>query len=323
MKVLGLSFGRKNGNCDLLLKQALTGAKSTGAEVTYINTCNLKIDRCTGCGACDKVREKGGMSVCLLKDDFPFVEGAMMDADAIIAAAPVYSVAPVGQYKNLCDRMGASHDRSALIRENERRKELGWGEERMLDSKYFKNRPLGLISVGGARTPGWTAMGLSSMHIIGFSNQMIPVDAVDAYGMGDRVHPVFDKEFMERIYCLGKNIGDALKLPKEEVKWMGDNDGTCPVCHCNQLTVRDGVTVECSVCGMVGELQLKEGKIKVEFPKEQWERSRYRLGGLMEHNDEINSMKERFMAKMEKDGDQIPDLVKPLHEIKEMKPRRV
>jgi multimeric flavodoxin WrbA len=319
MKVLGLSFGRKNGNCDMLLKQALLGAQSTGAEVEYINTCNLKIDRCTGCGACDKVREKGGMSVCTKKDDFPFVEDAIMEADAIIAAAPVYSIGPVGQYKNLCDRMGASHDRCALIRENEHRRELGWDENKMIAPKYFKDRPLGLISVGGARTPGWTSLGVSSMHILGFSNQMIPVDAIDAYGMGDRVNPAFDQGFMTRLYQMGTNVGNALKLLREEIKWMGDSEGLCPVCHCNQLTIRKGTTVECTVCGMIGTLSVENGNVQVEYPEEQLQRSRYNLGGLIEHNDEIKSMRSYAMKKMEKDGHMIPGLLEPLSSVKEVK----
>ncbi|MFV0364373.1 MAG: flavodoxin family protein [Suipraeoptans sp.] len=318
MKVLGLSFGRKNGNCDTVLKQALLGAASTGATVEYLNTCNLNIDRCVGCGACDKVREKGGMSVCIFKDDFAYVEDLIMEADAIIAAAPVYSVAPVGQYKNLCDKMGASHDRSALLRENERRASLGWSEDKMIPAKYFKNRPLGLISIGGASTPGWTSMGLSNMHIIGFSNQMIPVDALDAYGMGDRVNPVFDTAFMNRLFTLGENVGNALNLPENEIEWKGD-EGICPVCHCNQLTVRENTTVECSVCGIIGKLSIDNGKIAVSYPEEQIARSRYRLGGLMEHNDEIKGMQSRAVAKMQKDGDKIPALMEPLNVIKEIK----
>lgn len=319
MKVLGLSFGRKNGNCDTVLKQALLGAQATGATVEYINTCNLKIDRCTGCGACDKVRERGGMSVCVQKDDFAFVEDFIMEADAIIAAAPVYSIAPVGQYKNLCDKLGASHDRSALIRENERRRSLGWSEDKMLAPKYFKNRPLGLISVGGARTPGWTSMGLSNMHILGFSNQMIPVDAIDAYGMGDRVNPVFDEEFMTRLYKLGENVGNALNMPKEEIKWKGDTEGICPICHCNQLTVRTKTTVECSVCGIIGNLAVKNDEIVIHYPEDQLKRSRYHIGGLNEHNTEIKDMMTRAVEKMKKDGDKIPALMEPLNTIKEIK----
>jgi len=319
MRILGLSFGRKNGNCDVVVKKALLGAKSTGAEVSYINTCNLKIDRCIGCGACDKVREKGGMSVCTQNDDFPFVEDLIMNADAIIAVAPVYSVAPVGQFKNLCDKMGASHDRSALIRENERRTALGWSEDKLIDAKYFKNRPLGLISVGGAQTPGWTSMGLPNMHLIGFSNLMIPVDAIDAYGMGDRVHPTLDAEFIERVYQLGVNVGEALKMPVEDITWKGDTQGVCPVCHCNQLTVRTNTTVECSVCGIIGNLSIKDNNICVEYPEEQILRSRYRIGGLMEHNTEIKEMMANIPKVLDKFGDSIPTNMIPLNEIEEIK----
>ncbi len=67
MKVLGISFGRKNGNCDIAVKSALLGAEGRGADIAFINTCNLKIDRCTGCGACDKLKEKGKDPVCVIK----------------------------------------------------------------------------------------------------------------------------------------------------------------------------------------------------------------------------------------------------------------
>ena len=54
MKILGLSFGKKNANCDILCKEALYGAKEAfpDAEITFINTQRLHIDRCIGCGAC-------------------------------------------------------------------------------------------------------------------------------------------------------------------------------------------------------------------------------------------------------------------------------
>jgi multimeric flavodoxin WrbA len=319
VKVLGLSFGRKNGNCDIVLKQALLGAKKTGADVEYINTCNLKIDRCTGCGACDKLREKGGMSLCTIKDDFLFVENAIMEADALIVAAPVYVLAPVGQFKNLCDRIGPSHDRGALMRENNRRKDLGWSQDRMIDAKYFKDRPLGLISVGGARTESWTSMGVSGMHLIGFSNQMIPVDAINAYGMGDRVNPAFDQKFMDRLKKLGEHIGSAAGKSRKEIKWMGDEEGICPVCHCDQLTVRKGTTVECTVCGCVGTLKVIDEQITVDYAPEQLERSRYHIGGVIEHSLEIADMMSKVMDKIKKDGDKIPDLLAEQKIIPELK----
>lgn len=76
------------------------------------------------------------------------------------------------------------------------------------------------------------------------------------------------------------------------MQWHGDKEGVCPICHCDQLTVRDGTTVECSVCGSIGTLEVLDGKIHVIYPQKQLERSRYRPGGDMEHCLEIKSFVE-------------------------------
>ena len=57
MKILGLSFGKKNANCDILTKEALYGAREAypDAEIKFINTQRLNIGRCIGCGACHDV----------------------------------------------------------------------------------------------------------------------------------------------------------------------------------------------------------------------------------------------------------------------------
>mgnify|MGYP002623909674 CR=1 FL=1 len=55
MNILGLSFGKKNANCDIVCKEALYGAREAfpDADIRFINTQRLKIDRCLGCGACE------------------------------------------------------------------------------------------------------------------------------------------------------------------------------------------------------------------------------------------------------------------------------
>ena len=92
MKVLGLSFGKKNANTDILVKEALYGAKAAvpDAEIKFINTQRLTIDRCIGCGACSTALEKGKDNDCIIKDDFQMVEEAIREADAIILGADVY-----------------------------------------------------------------------------------------------------------------------------------------------------------------------------------------------------------------------------------------
>ncbi len=53
-KVLGVSFGTKNGNNDCICKEALMGAVEEGCEVEFIRAQDLDIRHCTGCIACVK-----------------------------------------------------------------------------------------------------------------------------------------------------------------------------------------------------------------------------------------------------------------------------
>ena len=57
IKVLGLNFGRINGECKKYLNIALEEAKAAGAETEIIDTVTKKINRCIGCGACSRMPE--------------------------------------------------------------------------------------------------------------------------------------------------------------------------------------------------------------------------------------------------------------------------
>ena len=128
MKVLGISFGRKNQRSDVLVKEALFAAKAAGADVQFINTVALNIGHCRACDYCSRQRDKGEVEIhCCMKDDYHILEEACLEADGIIIAAPVYAVGIVGQFKNFVDRFGPSHDRAALIEENKKRIAEGSG----------------------------------------------------------------------------------------------------------------------------------------------------------------------------------------------------
>ena len=49
MKVLGISFGRKNQRSDVMVKEALFAAKAAGADVQFINTVTMNIGPCIAC----------------------------------------------------------------------------------------------------------------------------------------------------------------------------------------------------------------------------------------------------------------------------------
>ena len=162
LHVLGLSFGKKNANSDILCKEALYGAREAfpDAEITFINTQRLTIDRCIGCGACSTALEHGKDNVCVVKDDYQMVEEAIRKADAIILAAPVYALQPVGQFKNLIDRFSCRHDVSAInwVLDKRRSGEMpGDADEYPIDR--LRPRAVSYISVGGATTLEWTSMG--------------------------------------------------------------------------------------------------------------------------------------------------------------------
>ena len=116
MKVLGLNFGRKNGNCKKFLNAAIESAKAAGAEVEIIDTMGKEIKPCIGCGACSRLLESGkGQIKCCQKDDYEAISDAVLAADAIIVAAPVYVLEPTGQLKNFIDRFGPAHDKAYML----------------------------------------------------------------------------------------------------------------------------------------------------------------------------------------------------------------
>ena len=98
-KLLGLNFGRANGNCKKFLNKAIESAKAENPEVEIevIDCMKLKITHCIGCGACSRMLQSGkGQISCIQKDDFEALSDKVLEADAIIVAAPVYVLEATG-----------------------------------------------------------------------------------------------------------------------------------------------------------------------------------------------------------------------------------
>lgn len=296
MKVVGISFGRVNQRSDVLVKEALFAAKKAGADVQFINTVRLDIGHCRACDYCSRLRDKGEREIhCCMKDDYHILEEACLEADGIIIAAPVYAVGIVGQFKNFVDRFGPSHDRAALLEENKKRAAEGKTE---LDPRYFKDRYVGYISVGGAQTHNWVSLGLPMLDLFSFSFCMKCVGHVDAYDQGRTGHPLLDKKLMAKCAELGKAVAEALGKPYDEVHtWVGD-EGVCPVCHNPLLSMNGTTDVECPICGIWGKLSVEGDKVKIHWPKEQIARARNTTTGIYEHYNEIQNMIKVCVPKM-------------------------
>lgn len=307
MKVLGISFGRKNQRSDVMVKEALFAAKAAGAEVEFINTLTLNIGHCRACDYCSRQRDNGEVEIhCCFKDDYHILEEACLEADGIIIGAPVYAVGIVGQFKNFLDRFGPSHDRAALLEENKKRKEEGKPE---LDSRYFKDRYVGYISVGGAQTHNWVSLGLPMLDLFSFSFCMKCVGHVDAYDQGRTGHPLFDQELMKKCAVLGTAVAESLGKPYDEVDtWVGE-EGGCPVCHNPLLSVNGTTHVECPICGIWGTLSVDGDKLNVEWSQEEINRARNTLIGIYEHYNEIQNMIEVCVPKLIANKEKLPKMM--------------
>ncbi len=307
MKVLGISFGRKMKCSEILVKEALFAAKAQGAEVEFISTIGMDIKHCTGCGACSQARDKGKEVKCIIKDDYQTLLDKVLEADGIIVAAPVYILGITGQFKNFVDRFGPAHDRAALLEENKRREKEGLP---LLNPNTTKDRYVGYISTGGASTQNWVSFGLPNMNYFGISTNMKKIGHIDAYDMGRTASPVLDENLMSRANQLGAAVANAIGKPYDEITdWVGDV-GICPVCHCNQITIKTDMStdIECPSCGINGELKIVDGKVQVSFSKKEQARARGTVEGLYEHYHEIQGMKDVAIPKIMKYGDKIAEL---------------
>lgn len=100
MKILGLSCSpRKAGNTEILLEEALRGARQDGAETELFNVSGKEIKPCDGCWGCF------GTGKCHIKDDMQLLCDTMIASDGIIFGTPVYHYSMTGQAKIILDRM--------------------------------------------------------------------------------------------------------------------------------------------------------------------------------------------------------------------------
>ena len=63
-QVMGITAGRKDSNCEILLKEALLACQEMGAEVRMINLKDYELLDCNGCTSCTIGMSKIGRASC-------------------------------------------------------------------------------------------------------------------------------------------------------------------------------------------------------------------------------------------------------------------
>ena len=105
MKVIAFCASpRKNGNTDLLVQEALTGATDAGAQGEKIMLQKANIGFCIGCRKC---KDEGYNDMCVVKDDMDEIYHKIEEADAIIIGFPIYTGRECAQLSTFLDRWDA------------------------------------------------------------------------------------------------------------------------------------------------------------------------------------------------------------------------
>lgn len=287
MKVLGICAGRKNGNSEILVKEALLACQEAGAEVKMINLFDYHIEHCTGCEGCTmqmgnvQMGKQDKYNGCVLKDkdDMDKIVNEMQTCNGIIVGVPTYDLTPSSLYLKFAQRF--------LAYELSFRLEIG-------DVKEDPHTVAGIISVGGS-CHDWQTLALEGIGATMFTQSVQVVDAYLSTRNGRPGNVLLRDEQIARAHQVGEHVIQAINTPVEERGWLGDPDqGLCPNCH-SGLIFRgephwDGIQwpFECAVCGAGGDLvRGEDGKVKFVLAENGLIRDRNKNSARAEHLNEI------------------------------------
>jgi multimeric flavodoxin WrbA len=275
-KIIGLSCGRKNGNSEILLKEALIGAEELGVESEIIRAMELRVKPCTGCESCSIAMARGKEARCAIKDDdVPWIlEKTVVEDCGLIVSGPLYHLRPNSYFEAIHERMLPTMFRHPEV--------------------LKKTRVGAIISVGGGE-PEWTPLGLTSMNIF-VQHTRVLVDQMQVNYVGRPGAVLMEEKYLERARELGRNVARAMMMPIEEVKFVGDEtEISCPVCHCNVLKVPEKLPyVFCPVCWVKGVITLDGDKMKVRWDEESAKYPRFSERGVSTHLELVKNLQMKF-----------------------------
>lgn len=281
VKVIGLSTGRINGNCEILLKEALTACEELGAKTELIRAMELDLRPCKGCESCTMAIARGEKARCVIDDDAPWLlEKVILEDAALIIGVPTYHLRTNGYFEIICDRM------LPVLLNN---------------PHVLKKEKVGAIIAVGGGEPEWTPLTLLLANI--FMQQIRRV--VDQMLVNFCPRPgqvLLYPEYLERARKLGRNVVNAMKMPIDEVKYFGEEkEHLCPVCHCDVMKIHTKLPeVYCPVCWTRGEIVIKEGKFIIEWNMESVKYPRFSEKGVLDHLEFIKKNFKHYYDNIEK-----------------------
>ncbi|QGI69660.1 hypothetical protein CEK26_001992 [Fusarium fujikuroi] len=283
MHILGLCNGSINGNSEILLKAALKAATATDSSITvsWIHVPSVVLPRQHLPFRSDPSlipHSHDGKEQPFRRrepDDREAVFEAVMNADAIIIATPVYSHQPPGTLKALVDAVLGPYADVCMDHDTKRRQETGDDSAKGLkvDPRAVKSRVAGFIAVAGSNStfPEQWTMALPTMQTCVYSIRSRVVDQVVLPGYANPGAVLADSgNALGRAELLGRRVASQMGKPYDEAQYLGpEENGSCPYCHLLKIEFREGNNIACVVCGANGILELgPEGKIRPKWEKD-------------------------------------------------------
>jgi multimeric flavodoxin WrbA len=255
------------GNSEILLKEALMGAEErSGVGTEIIRLMDLTIKPCTGCESCARKRSRGEEMECVQKDDhMSFLLEKLLQCHALILSTPVYVVTPPGFLKMIADRVFRH----------------AWAP--------LKPKVGALICVGGT---DWVNLALPLANLCLPRKIKIVDQQLVTYSAGSGQVLMNDRA-IANARRLGRRVGEAMGVPIEEVRYLGEEEEACPLCHSNLLRLR-GKFVECPLCDIKGRIEIKGDRISVTYDDKELERWRWGGSGTKKHHQEIRETHQAY-----------------------------
>lgn len=263
MKLVAISAGRKFGNNEILLKEAMMAAgEVTIVEPYLIRLSELNLKPCTGCEGCMKRRLSGQPPECVIStDDYRWLADQIKDADALLLGAPIYDYLPSGNFVVMLNRG------------------LGFGEPSP------KTKVCSAISLGGSDWVNFTEPVLD-LTLKNFAENAAIIDKLIVKDNPAYEMVLLDENIMNAAGNVGKNLAHAYVNQCNTYK---GNYGICPVCHCNLLEPIGGKKVICPYCGASGELGFLDDELIVSWEEDIFQNNRFSKTGREKHRMDIKS----------------------------------
>ena len=323
MHILGLANGSSGGHSEILLKAAVTSAQEANPSITtsWIHIPSVSVP--LGLEPLKGLQDVSGGNIPLMKgqangfpqhntrtDDRRAVLDAILNADALIFATPVYSHQPAGTLKAVIDRiMGPFADASfaTLVLERKKAGDPAF-QDQVIDERLLKPRVVGFMAVGGSTTPDQFTMTVPTLHLFVYCLHAKVVDQYVVMGCGAPGSVLKGGgEAVERAKREGRNIASEIGKGFDEARFLGEEvEGAYVYCHLAKFELLEGQGVNrvgCVTCGAKGELVVGEDGVVLPRWNEDCDVSSITMKGKLRHGDDIMRNGKMERAAMQKDPD--------------------